>query len=109
MMVQYSEGFVSDLSDIESIYRDFLFLPESGKKIISEIMNVCDSIGQFPEMGIDLESKFGYGTPYRYVVYRNYLLFYEIDHNDVMMLRLLDGRTDYMRVLFDDDHQDSSD
>ena len=108
-MVLFSEDFISDLSDIESIYRDLLFLPESGKKTISEIMDVCDSIGKFPEMGIDLESKFGYGKPYRYVIYRNYLLFYEIDHNDVMMLRLLDGRVDYMRVLFGNDHQDSSD
>ena len=56
MTIKYSIDFISDLDAIESIYRDVLLIPDSGKRIIAEILNVCDSIGVFPLIGIDLNS-----------------------------------------------------
>ena len=101
MTIKYSIDFISDLDAIESIYRDVLLIPDSGKKIIAEILNVCDSIGVFPLIGIDLNSMIEIENDYRYVVCSNYLLFYRIEDDVPIMTRALDGRMDYLKTLFD--------
>ena len=100
MTVHYSQDFITDLDVIESAYRDVLFLTDSGAKIISEILDMCDSIGNYPLMGTDLTSKTGYENQYRFVVCRNYLLFYAIVDGEPLMSRAIDERMDYMRILF---------
>lgn len=92
MKVLFSEDFISDLEEIERLYCDLLFIPESGRKVIAEIIDLCETIGEFPQMGMDMESKFGYGKPYRFVVFRNHILFYETKQDAIMVLRILDGR-----------------
>ena len=103
MTIIYSSDFISDLDAIESLYRDEYFLPKAGRRLISDILDVCDSIEKFPLIGISLESKDERGKRYRYVVHGNYLLFYAIEDDTPIMLRVLDGRMDYLRILFKDE------
>ena len=103
MTIKYSSDFITDLDTIESLYRDNYFLPKAGKKLISEILNICDSIGKYPMMGADFGAKDERGKKYRYMVHGNYLLFYTIENEGPLMLRVLDGRMDYLRIIFEDD------
>jgi plasmid stabilization system protein ParE len=41
-------------------------------------------------------------SDYRYIVSGNYMAFYRVYNETVYIVRILYGRRDYMRVLFDD-------
>ena len=103
MTIKYSVEFIADLDKIETIYRDILFIPDSGKKLISGLLETCDKIEKFPLMGIDLKTKTNIENNYRFIVYNKYLLFYTITDDTPTMVRVLDGRTDYLRVLFSEE------
>ena len=103
MTVVYSSDFIADLDGIESLYRDEYFQPNAGKRLISDILGICDSIEQFPMMGANFGSKDERGDKYRYVVHGNYLLFYTLENDVPIMLRALDGRMDYLKIIFKDE------
>ena len=100
MTIKYSVEFIADLDKIETIYRDILFIPDSGKKLISGLLETCDKIEKYPLIGIDLKTKTDIENGYRFVVYNNYLLFYTVAEGIPTMTRVLDGRIDYLKVLF---------
>ncbi len=100
MTIRYSVEFIADLDKIEAVYRDILFIPESGKKLISGLLETCINIEKFPLMGIDLKTKTNIENNYRFVVYNNFLLFYTVTEDVPTMIRVLDGRMDYLKVLF---------
>ena len=103
MTIVYSSDFIADLDAIESLYSDEYFQPNAGNRLISDILDICDSIEQFPMMGANLGSKDERGNKYRYIVHGNYLLFYTLENDAPMMLRVLDGRMDYLRIIFRDE------
>ena len=103
MTIRYSVEFIADLDRINVVYRDILFIPESGKKLISGLLETCVDIEKFPLMGIDLKTKTDIENDYRFVVYNKYLLFYTLTDGVPTMIRALDGRMDYLKVLFDKD------
>lgn len=42
-------------------------------------------------------------TDLRYLICGKYIIFYRIGEDVISVIRILDGRTDYMRILFDRD------
>ncbi|MGG6311840.1 type II toxin-antitoxin system RelE/ParE family toxin [Paenibacillus macerans] len=55
----------------------------------------------FPEVGAPLSVIVDLQTEYRYLVCDNYSIFYRYEDGVVYVLRVLYGRRNYMRVLFD--------
>ena len=51
-------------------------------------------------MGMSLDAKTGVDTDLRYLVCEQHLTMYRVEGDLVLIARILDGRTDYMRVLF---------
>lgn len=53
-------------------------------------------------MGASLRSKFELedDVHYRYIIVSKQIIFYEIVNDTIEIVRILDGRTDYMSVLF---------
>ena len=64
MTIRYSIEFIADLDRINVVYRDILFIPESGKKLISGLLETCVDIEKFPLMGVDLKTKTDFGKNY---------------------------------------------
>ena len=54
-------------------------------------------------MGANLGSKDERGNKYRYIVHGNYLLFYILEKDTPIMLRVLDGRMEYLKIIFEDE------
>jgi len=59
-------------------------------------------------MGVRLSSIVNIVTEYRYLICANYMAFYRIEGNDVYIIRVLYGRRDYDKVLFDEWQQDET-
>lgn len=54
-----------------------------------------------PESGPRLSSVLNMDTDYRFLVCGNYLIFYRLEGQDVYIVRVLYGRRDYMKLLFE--------
>ena len=83
-------------SDTDSIY---YYILKDGKDIaieqVRKIRKKIDTLENFPNIGKTLE-----GTDYKFLVSKPYLIFYKVFEQHVEVLRILDGRRDYMRILF---------
>ena len=51
-------------------------------------------------MGISLEAKFGIESSIRFFVVAKQLVFYEITGEDTLTVLRMDGRQDYLSILF---------
>ena len=51
-------------------------------------------------MGTTLAEKVGRETDLRYLISGKHIVFYRVEDDAVSVIRILDGRTNYMRVLF---------
>ena len=100
--IHYSPESRRDLDDIW----DYIVLEpqnrSAAERVIDHIMNAVDPLKNFAEMGTPLSSIADIGTDYRFLVSGNYMVFYRVQGNDVYIDRVLYGRRDYMRVLFED-------
>ena len=88
MRVSYKRAAVKDMEAT----RDYI----AGRlKAISLLMDN-------PYMGAALAEKFEITTDVRYFVVSKQLIFYHVneENNAIEILRVLDGRTDYLSVLF---------
>lgn len=74
--------------------------PSAADRVVTYILKCCSNLKEQPCMGAELAAKTGRDTDLRYLVCGKHLTFYRIEGNYVSVVRILDGRTNYMRVLF---------
>ena len=48
---------------------------------------------------MELSKRIGRETDYRYLISRNYIVFYRIEDDSISVYRIIDARTDYIRTL----------
>ena len=97
--------FISEagIRDIEKMSSE-IFSISQDKNIteayISQLLEKIYKIADFPESGTPLYFN-GYPTDYRYVIYKNYLAFYHISENDLIVDRIVYGKSNYCKILFE--------
>ena len=64
-------------------------------------MEHINRLRTFPDSGAPLSSIIDLGTNYRFLVCGNYTAFYRTENNAVLIVRVLYGRRDFMRILFE--------
>ncbi|MEW9051575.1 MAG: type II toxin-antitoxin system RelE/ParE family toxin [Neobacillus sp.] len=105
-MIKYTPAAVDDLDEIFSyISRDNVIAAEN------LLMTLDTKIGQladFPNLGSVLsEEKYTIvERGYRFIVVHPYLVFYRIIADSIIIHRILHGRRDYLRELFDEFHME---
>lgn len=87
-----------DLKEIKEYISTTLGNPSAANGILKGITGQLRSLEQFPQMGsmILLEES---PIAYRYLVHENYMSFYHIRENSVIVDRILYGRRDYLKLL----------
>lgn len=53
-----------------------------------------------PNSGVSMQEKTGRETNYSCLISGNYGIFYLVSGNHIQIIRILDLRTDYMRIIF---------
>ncbi len=100
MRINLSPEALSDLRKLkESIATEFG--SESAKKILSKITDSIRNLERFPNAGIDVAAKYNVPCNYKCLVASKNYIFFRIDGDTVHIVRVLDERQDFMRVLFD--------
>lgn len=105
MRLQYSPEAREDLRRAAQ-YIAFEFRnPTAAKELVQRIMQSCSALKRFPQMGMRLSEKIQWETPLRFLICGNHIVFYRVDGSEIYVTRIIDGRTNYLQVLFGDDEQ----
>ena len=73
----------------------------AAERTVNRIMDDVDQLADFAEIGAPLSSIADVDSDYRFLVTGSYLIFYRIYGSDIYVDRVLYGRRDYLRILFD--------
>ncbi len=98
----YTQEAQRDLDEIWNYILSDLSNPTAAENTVNMIMASIDRLSDFPEIGAMLSSVADVESEYRFLVCENYLAFYRVDGKEVYIDRVLYGRCDYLRILFDD-------
>ena len=104
MKLNYTPEAISDIQEIRRYIKHTLRNPTAAARISKAILNTCSSLKAFPKMGMSVERKTGFETDLRMIPCENWIAVYRVepDSNVVSIARIIDGRQDYMRILFGD-------
>ncbi len=100
--ISFSPEAVDDLKEIKQYIKDELYNEQAAKNTVAKILKKIKLLSDFPESGSSLSAIIGFDTDYRYLVCDNYIAFYRIDNKNVLIVRVLYGRRNYMQILFGD-------
>lgn len=103
--IHYSPMTLKDLDEIWEYISDELMNPSAAENTVSGILNLIDSLEEFPETGSKLVFDNGLDSGYRFVIYKNYIAFYHLQNGSVYVDRVIYGKRDYMKILFPDEIQ----
>ena len=103
--IRYSPAAVDDMDEIFSyISQDNITTSEL---ILEKLDKKIRKLESFPNIGSVLpDDEYSIIQPgYRFIVVKPYLVFYRIIKDSVILSRILHGRRDYLRELFDPPEQ----
>ena len=101
MKLRYTPRAREDLLEIKQYIAIDLYNPSAADSVIQNIVNSCSKLKEYPNMGIDLSKKIERDTELRYIITGKYLAFYHVEENYISIIRILDSRTNYMKILFE--------
>lgn len=96
----YSPEAENDLDEIWEYIPSELCNPQAAAKTVNHIFDSVERLVDFPRSGAPLSSVTDVESDYRFLVCGNYLVFYRILGKAVYIDRVLYGRGDYLRILF---------
>lgn len=102
MKIVYTPRARQDLREIRDYISNDLKNPIAANNVISQILSVAHQLERFPESGMLLSEKTGRETDYRCLSVSNYIIPYRIEGKAVKIIRILDARTDYIRLLWNE-------
>lgn len=100
MKIQYTPAAIADLQETKTYISKTLHNPKAAKRMAKDVLDNCSHLKEHPQLGMSLAAKTGEDTDLRYLVCDQYIAFYRVESDLILISRILDGRTDYMRVLF---------
>lgn len=76
------------------------FDPEVSKKVLKQITDAAEDLGNFAEKGISVASMYDIDCDYRYLYAGHNYLFYRIEDSRIIIVEMFDEREDFMYKLF---------
>lgn len=89
-----------DLADIEDYITDVLCNPIAAANVLTEILDKVDQAVEFPNSAAPLSSIANVESDYRVLVCGNYLAFFRIEAENIRVIRVLYGKSEYIKALF---------
>lgn len=100
MKLVFSPDAINDILETKKYISKVLKNPAAAKRIAKMLNRSCKLLKDRPLMGMSVEEKTGHQSDFRYLICENWLAFYKVEDDQITVVRVLDGRTDYVRVLF---------
>ena len=101
--IVFSDEAIKDLQGIKDYISDELLNSVAADNSVSKILRSIRILGDFPESGSPLSSIINYDSEYRFVVCGSYISFYTYENETVYIHRILYGKRNYLRILFNNE------
>ena len=98
--VQYSQAAKRDLEEIGDYIAMELNSTMAALNMVNRIQDAIDKLEYAPHIGSPLSTRYEDVGDYRYLVCKNYLVFYREQCNVIYVDRILYGKRDYLKILF---------
>lgn len=99
--VKVSPKAVEGLKEIKEYIEDTLKNPTAAKNTIVKIIETYENLIIFQESGIPVQKYVSYPTDYRFVLAENYSIFYRVENKDILVVRILYSKRDFLSILFE--------
>lgn len=103
MKLEFTAKLFQDLRDIENYISYNLDNPAAAKKITEKLKQSFLTLSETPYIGTLLKNKINIEKPYRFLTCGNYLIFYLVTEESVIINRVIYGKRDYANLLFAED------
>ena len=101
MKVFFKKTAIDDIQASESYITEKLHNKTAAKKLTAMIFNAAMLLEENPYMGASLAGKYPVDTDLRFLIVSKHLIFYRIINDErIEVTRVIDGRQDYMSILF---------
>lgn len=100
MILKVNHEAITDIAEIKKYIRDEYGNPTAANRIADKIVKKYKLLKTSPYIGASLNAISTIESDYRYLVCGNYIIFYRVFPDFVEVTRVIDGRRDYTRVLF---------
>ena len=101
MKIVYKHQAVLDIRQTQEYIAETLGNKGAAQKLVASILMVVSVLEENPMMGVSMGAKFEIKTSIRFFIVAKHLVFYEISEDNMLsILRVLDGRQDYLAILF---------
>ena len=100
MKVVYRPAAIEDIQSTAAYLENELKNPQAAERFKERILYSVSLLKDNPNMGIFLSDKYDFiKSDYRYIIVNKQIVFYEIYEDTIEVVRVLDGRTDYLTQL----------
>ena len=100
MKIIYKKAAIDDLLNIENYIINQFHNTQAAKKLKSNIVDTISLLKDNPYLGPIMSYRFNIDTSFRYLVVSKQLVFYNVNKENIEILRILDSRQDYLSLLF---------
>ena len=101
MGIEYKRTALLDLQQAQDYIANTLKNKPAAQKLVSSVLHDVSLLARNPRMGAALSSRFDVDSDLRFIVVSKQLVFYQIIDDDLIsIVRILDGRRDYLSILF---------
>ena len=101
MKLQYRPAAIADIRNASDYIADVLKNRSAANRFKAKILEGVSLVKDNPYMGTPLASKYdGVPEDIRFLVISKQLVFYKVTESGIEVIRVLDGRTDYLVHLF---------
>ena len=100
MIIKYRPAAINDIEQTADYIENQLKNPSAAKKLKTILVTTIALLKDNPEMGMKLSDKYDVESDYRFIIINKQIVFYEIHFQYIEIVRVLDGRTDFLTHLF---------
>ena len=100
MKIIYKKAAIDDLLNTENYIINQFHNDQAAKKLKNNIVDTISLLKDNPYLGPKMSDRFDIDTPFRYLIVSKQLVFYNVNEENIEIIRILDSRQDYLSLLF---------
>ncbi len=100
MIIRYTPKALQDLRGIKESILEKFESENIAERVLRNITTSINDLAIFPYKGVELKTVIRIETDYRYLFREKNYVFYRIGNEEVSIIRVLNEKQDYMRILF---------
>ena len=96
MKIIYKKAAIDDLLNTENYIINQFHNDQAAKKLKNNIVDTISLLKDNPYLGPKMLDRFDIDTLFRYLIVSKQLVFYNVNEENIEIIRILDSRQDYL-------------